>query len=678
MLSRGRRLVQEQLDDLPVLALVHCVILGFGVVAGKMLAARVAFGEANLLRQSEAALRALGDDLLMVGALTLLAALSRSLPRAWPSVRLPLAAGIMLTTQFCLAATFINVEFFGSWASTLTWELLRLAPNLAGYILLVGVSNSNGALTIWAVLAIASLLLAPGGFAWLRPAVVRGGRWHPAVWALALAPCLVGSVLMSLPQRDHRESTLRRLSLPAMLVPGWLSVDDVEAAELGPGDLERLHELTGSPSDAGARALAPLRGRRLNVVVWVWESVSARYLRSLHSMGVAEVPNLERIAASGSVSFSQSYAECPLTVQSTWALMTGMSPPAKPFVFVESEQLPKQHGVLHGELGRAGYRTGGFYASYTVMWRTHRVFELAPFDVFEDADSPALAQRYARNGIGVQDEAPVERALEWLSRLDRDAPFFALLWNTETHRPYTWAGMPPEMAAASEYERYLALLLRGDALFGQFYEGLRRAGHLEDTLVVVTGDHGEGHRRSGRPWHVSHGSQVFEDDVHVPLLFLHPSLGTVEVDTLNTQADLFPTLLDVLGLPVPENLDGRSLARPYPGKPVFMRGSLWWPIALRAGRYKLILNAPGAAPSLFDLVADPGESHDVLAAEPEIARLLTSALYRWHSERFRSDPTFGFQMPSLRRLVGRPFESLDWSAKPTPSVSPEHPPSRER
>jgi hypothetical protein len=111
-----------------------------------------------------------------------------------------------------------------------------------------------------------------------------------------------------------------------------------------------------------------------------------------------------------------------------------------------------------------------------------------------------------------------------------------------------------------------------------------------------------------------------------------------------------------------------------------MRSIIWWPMAVRAGHYKLMLTSPGATPQLFDLAADPTEAIDISAREPGLTRALHADLLAWHTERFRSDPSFGYRFPPLSRLIAsRPrVEGVEWVKVPPsadPSPSPGRPPS---
>jgi arylsulfatase A-like enzyme len=667
---------QQRRRDLALTTCVELAYLTVGTIVAKALIVSFAFGEASLPRRLWLTLKTLPVDLLVTGGAAGLVVLLAPRVRVPRRGRLLVAAAVVAVSQFLLFATFANVEFFGSWGSPLTFDLLRLAPNLAGYILLVGVSNVSGTLTLWAVLAVTGLLGLP-----LLQAHVRTGlltaRGQALLRRAAGVTVLVGGCLLAVTPREHREASLRNLNLLSLFVPGWRAPRDVAASPLSAEDQAALRRLHGPATDDGEKALQPLRGRRPNVVLWIWESVSARHLASLHPLGQARTPNLDRMMAAGSVRFTAAYAECPLTVQTTWALLTGRRPPAKPFVFVEDGPLPPHGPTLQGEMRRAGYRTATFYSSYTRMWGTRRLFELEPWGVFEDADAFVARGGHAVSGIGVEDDAIVERALDWIGGPPGKEPFFLLLWNTETHRPYTWAGMPVALESASYYDRFLAVIERGDSLLGRLHSELAARGLLDDTVVVVVGDHGEAFGRGARPWHWSHASQVFEDEIHVPLVMMHPRLKRATVSTPCGHADLYPTLLDFAGRDLPPGLDGRSLARAGEPQPVFARATLWWPLAIRTGDFKLILPEPTVAPLLYDIAADPEERNDLSGTKRDVARVLTSALLWWHSERFRTDPTFGYKMPPLRTLLGGAMDTPPdkWLARPSGPSSPEPTPS---
>lgn len=174
-------------------------------------------------------------------------------------------------------------------------------------------------------------------------------------------------------------------------------------------------------------------------------------------------------------------------------------------------------------------------------------------------------------------------------------------------------------------------------------EGLRRAGRLDDTLVVVTADHGEelwdhaaeeaaDPARVREIWGVGHGHTMYEELLHVPLVLRGPGFREGRRSgCAATLLDLFPTALASLGLPPSPAARGADLfaslaseaagdcgERPlFASQPAYGRERR----AVRVGRWKRI-ETTGAPPLLFDLESDPAERHDLSAVERAInARL---------------------------------------------------------
>jgi hypothetical protein len=175
-------------------------------------------------------------------------------------------------------------------------------------------------------------------------------------------------------------------------------------------------------------------------------------------------------------------------------------------------------------------------------------------------------------------EATFGAAIDWV-KAHADERFFLFLHTYVVHWPYeppaefdlfkTWqhAGKEEPIATAPALEklrhRYAGEARFGDALFGRLRDALRAAGLADRTLIVVTSDHGEEFGEHGG-W--SHSRTLYDEVLHVPLIFWAP--GTLapprRVPGPASLADLMPTVLDVVGVPAPPTLDGRSLLAPPP------------------------------------------------------------------------------------------------------------------
>jgi arylsulfatase A-like enzyme len=173
-----------------------------------------------------------------------------------------------------------------------------------------------------------------------------------------------------------------------------------------------------------------------------------------------------------------------------------------------------------------------------------------------------------------------------------------------------------------------------DLHIGRLLERLRTLGLAENTVVVLLADHGEelfDHGRTG------HGQSLHRELLHIPLAFRVPGLAARRVPSLARQVDILPTVLELVGLPIPSGIPGRSLVPELRGEPAkldplrdggalgeldnnYTRMDSW-----RTERYRLVIPAEGPE-QLFDLANDPHELSDVAAQHPEVVQELKAAL----------------------------------------------------
>ena len=192
--------------------------------------------------------------------------------------------------------------------------------------------------------------------------------------------------------------------------------------------------------------------------------------------------------------------------------------------------------------------------------------------------------------------------LEWLAS-HREGPVFAYLHVLDPHDPYTLGGK--NGSARERYAREVALV---DQALGMLLDGLR-AQELEDrAIVILTADHGEafGEHNSRR-----HGSTVYEELVHVPLVIAGKNLKPRVVSQAVTLLDLGPTVLDLFGAPTPGSFMGQSLVPVLAGdnvtltRPIFLDSHGEYAGMVFDDRVKLVVHK--GVPQLYDLRTDPGE-----------------------------------------------------------------------
>jgi arylsulfatase A-like enzyme len=357
--------------------------------------------------------------------------------------------------------------------------------------------------------------------------------------------------------------------------------------------------------------------------------------------------------------------------------------------------LPQEHRTLAEILRQRGYRTAAFVSAYPV----YRDFGLEQgFTEYGDEFIPPTAPAVAAHRDADRLQAAYERtadgttaqAARWLERhgyysargagASGSAPFFLWLHLFDPHAPYQ---PPPEHAAlfaprdpsASDLERSVAAydgeIHFADAELGGLLDKLSRSGRLDETLVVVAGDHGEGLMQHG---HMGHGLTLYEEQVRVPLIFRWPKglPAGRSVEAPVQLLDLAPTILDLAGGAGERQFEGRSLKGaltgaevPDPERRVFLQRRNYEsrvvqgvPVsgaehAVRIGRWKYIEAAEQGTYELYDLAADPQERHDRFRDRPDTARVLASILGDWRrgpGERVLKQALSPEQVERLRAL----------------------------
>jgi arylsulfatase A-like enzyme len=171
-------------------------------------------------------------------------------------------------------------------------------------------------------------------------------------------------------------------------------------------------------------------------------------------------------------------------------------------------------------------------------------------------------------------------------------------------------------------ELYAARMGLADRTLGRLLDALTAAGRAEDTVVVVTADHGEA---LGEHGHVEHGDSVYGELVEVPLLIVVPGREPAASSGPASLVDVAPTLLALAGLPMPGDMDGLDLlgAPPDPRRALVARNSDRLPrLSWTSGGMRPIVDLSTRHRELYDLVRDPRELVDLYEQRPATAALL--------------------------------------------------------
>lgn len=367
---------------------------------------------------------------------------------------------------------------------------------------------------------------------------------------------------------------------------------------------------------AAALAAVCLRPReRINLVLVTLDTTRADRL-GCYGYGPALTPNLDGLAERGVV-FENAYATCPLTFPSHSTMFTGLT--------------PREHGIHHNVVGELdpqiptltellrarGYETGGFVGAFVLNRRFGLNRGFLHYDDATGAEIDPIHVYRRRSG-----QLVVDAALDWLKgRTGR--PFFCWVHLFDPHAPYkTHEELFGEQFTPRPYDAGIAFV---DRQIGRIVDFLDRHKLADRTLIVVTGDHGEG---LGDHEELEHGHMLYNSTLRVPLLMTHPSLCKRghRVTQAVSLVDLLPTLQECLGLRALRGLSGRSLRGALRGDAVPPGGCYgetdlpfiehrWAPQrGLIVENWKYIRSP---RPELYDLARDPEELNNLAESRRE-------------------------------------------------------------
>lgn len=384
-----------------------------------------------------------------------------------------------------------------------------------------------------------------------------------------------------------------------------------------------------------------------------------------------KTPNADRAAAEGT-RFTDCYAGGAVCAPSRSVLMTGLHMGHTP-VRANAGTIPiaESDYTVAQALKAAGYATGGFgkwglgdarstgsparhgfdeFFGYLHQVHAHSYYPEFLWDNEKQYPLPGNA-----DGKRGQYSADIiaERSFEFL-RKNRNRPFFLYACYTLPHSRFEIPSLAPyeNEPWTTGQKTYAAMVTRADAHIGRLLALLKEYDLDRDTLVFITSDNGAHFgEEKGFGLFQSNGilrgqkGELFEGGIRVPMIARWP--GKIAAGRTSGYPwgffDVFPTLAEVAGAKTPAGLDGVSVAPVlFGGKPP-QREFLYWEFltydnqqrrlrtermaqAVRHGDWKALRLKPGAPLELYNLRADPGEKHNVAAANPAVVRRIETYL----------------------------------------------------
>src|SRR5262249_46715797 len=231
------------------------------------------------------------------------------------------------------------------------------------------------------------------------------------------------------------------------------------------------------------------------------------------------------------------------------------------------------------------------------------------------------------SSFGIDEPSTIRRMLGWVDGLPRGQRFLATWMPVAGHHPYE-TPEPGPFPDNEEIDRYRNAQHYADASLGALLRGLKERGLEEGTLVVVIGDHGQAFGQ--HPGNFGHTLFIYEENVRVPFVIAAPgSIEPLRVKRVVSQVDLAPTVLDLLGLPAPEDYQGRSLLGQREETALFFTDYSLGLFGLRQGNWKFIQEVGAGRSKLYDLEVDPAERQSVAEQHPERVERYRQHLLRW-------------------------------------------------
>lgn len=576
--------------------------------------------------------------------------------RRWPRLQSTLWCAWLGLGALGVAFTVASVWIFDFFRAPLTFGLIDVAGGLAALPRRVAHFVSIRLALAMAGAALLYLLLA-----WLCERRLQPRRtWR---FRLGQGACLLSLLPYTLLAQQHiagpwrpRHDARRMAQSPHYALAASLAAAALQRSAANCGGRFEAEDpadfrIARHRPDRGQPTPALPRGPR-NVIFIVLESVATRYM-GVYGSKYPTTPCLQAEQNSALV-FENIYAPVTNSGNSLLAMALSQYAPMSWREYIV--QRPRLSGVaLSDVLHAKGYRTAVIsscdlsYASI-LEFLADRGFDT----LWHYADLPGK-----RTGDwGVDDASMIDSTLKWIDQ-DPTRPFFIFCWNQGTHWPFDPAPGQEEIdflqntKADFDYElwrsgadkgvsalgAYLNAIHYNDKQLGRLFAALRQRKLDQDTLVVITGDHGEAFGGPHQSW--GHTGKIYQEDVQVPLILWAPGLfkSAQRSQTIGGLIDTGPTILDLLNQPAPPTWQGQSLFSPaHPGRAYFYGCRDDYLLGLRQGNLKYIFNTSADRDELYDLSIDPEEQTNLAPAHPDRCRRYRQRLAAWVDYQIRMYP----------------------------------------
>jgi len=383
---------------------------------------------------------------------------------------------------------------------------------------------------------------------------------------------------------------------------------------------------------------------------------------SFYSDAYVRTPHIDALARKSAV-FAHAFANTVLTRPSHTNILTGTTPPYHGVSDNPGFKLENRYLTLAEYLKERGYATSAFIGAFVLDSQ----FGLDQgFDLYDDING---IQEFGQlDYVERRADQVVEPAIAWIA--SQDKKWFSWIHIFDPHDPYT----PPEPYAREyAFDPYSGEMAFIDAQLGRLFDALAKSGTLDRTVVILTSDHGEAF---GEKEEVRHGFFAYNNTIHIPLILYIPGGGPKVVSENASHLDIFPTVCDLLGSPLPSHLQGESLLPLIDGR-TRRKAEIYFEslsphltmasAPLRGfiqGNQKFI-DLP--IKEVYDLAADPKEEKNLgpTADIPRLSKTLEDLMKNLEGPGTTQDikgknPEIGPLLTSLGYLAGKPTKKKSY------------------
>jgi arylsulfatase A-like enzyme len=405
-------------------------------------------------------------------------------------------------------------------------------------------------------------------------------------------------------------------------------------------------------------------------------------------------PNLDKLASEGA-RFDAAIAQASWTKPSIASMLTGLysrqtsvssggwaEQGQQGAVLVQA--LAAKHVTLAEQLASMGYETGAFGENHHLVPELGFSQGYLRYDWKQPVRIGPLRQIVRRFESRFVADWINDRFFDWLDAKE-GRKFFAYLHHIDVHWPYEspapFSGMFTATPSPEDFNRSKFMpdtverLRQGgpgkidpatlramsdaydegiryvDDRLGKVFDELRGRGVYDDTLIIVTADHGEEFLEHGL---LGHGESLYDEVIRVPLIVKFPCPGPhCAPRVVNSQVelvDVFPTVMSAVGAEAPANLVGRNLGvQAAESRTAY--SELASMIALRTPQWKWIYDEQGDSGKLFNLAQDPGEANDLAEREPALRELLSARVLDFAATHLKDDSLGAYAVEADEKML---------------------------